>query len=302
MKKIAILGSANMDKVFTVGHMPVPGETIMAEGAMQNPGGKAANQAVASALQGGETYRIGAVGADADGDALLMSLQKAGVHTEGVAQLAGVPTGVANIIVSADGENMIVVNAGANGRMDGAQLEAAQDLYRGMDIGIAQLEIPLETVWKGVADMKAHGLMVLLNPSPACKIPAEVLRNVDILVPNETEMALMLAREPDIGGDDLPGFVRESGVGGIVMTLGPEGCCLATAEGVRRFPTTAVKAVDTTGAGDCFLGSMAAWLAQGDSLEEAIEKAMAAAAIAVTREGAQQAMPTRAEVLERIGK
>lgn len=298
MKKIAILGSANMDKVFSVAHMPVPGETIIADGEMHNPGGKAANQSVAAALQGAETYLIAAVGQDAEGDAIMASLQKAGVHTEGVARLAGVPTGVANIIVSADGENMIVNNQGANARMDVAQLAKAQDIYRGADIGIAQAEIPRDTVWKGLMDMKQQGLTVLFNPSPACDIPPEVLRHVDILVPNETEMESLLGHEPDFTGDELPRFVKETGVGAIVLTLGPEGCCLVTAEGVRRMPTTPVKAVDTTGAGDCFLGAMAAWLAQGDALEQAIEKAMAAAAIAVQREGAQQAMPTRQEVLE----
>ncbi|MDL2318871.1 ribokinase [Eubacteriales bacterium OttesenSCG-928-A19] len=295
-RSVVIIGSINMDKVYQVPHIPLAGETILSGSQMKNPGGKGANQAVAAALQGAKVHMIGCVGADDDGEALLRSLGNAGVYTDGVLRLEDTPTGIAMIVVADDGENTIVVSAGANARVDAGTLDQNDVLLREAGFGVVQLEIPHETAWLALRRLRAHGVATILNPSPACAIPDEALRNTDILVPNETEMRYLLGHDPDPAGEDLMAYARTKGLKAIVMTLGPEGCCLATPDAVRPFPCTPVRALDSTGAGDCFLGTMTAWLAGGHPLETAIEKAMAAAAIAVTRPGAQQAMPRREEI------
>lgn len=295
-KPVVVVGSINMDKVYQVAHIPLAGETILSHGYMRNPGGKGANQAVAAALQGADVRMIGCVGADDDGDALLHSLRRAGVHTGGVARLDDTPTGIAMIVVSDDGENTIVVNAGANARVDRSVLDHNDALLTSAGYGVVQLEIPHETAWLALRRLRGAGVATVLNPSPACPVPDEALRNTDILVPNETEMRYLLGHDPDLAGNELIEYARAKGIRAIVMTLGPDGCCLATQDAARMFPCTPVRAVDSTGAGDCFLGTMTAWLAEGHPLEKAIEKAMAAAAIAVARAGAQQSMPRREEI------
>lgn len=298
MKEVVVIGSANMDKVYRVAHIPVGGESIVASSQMYNPGGKGANQAVAAARQGADVSIVCGLGQDDDGDALVKSLVDMGVKADGISRFADAQTGIAMIVVADDGENMIVVSQGANSRVSEAVLSDHDALLRRVGIGILQMEIPHETVWAALSRLKAYGAMTILNPSPAAAIPDEALRNVDILVPNEMEMAYLLGGAPDLSSGALADYARAKGIGAIVMTLGPRGAALITAEGIRTFPCVPVKAVDSTGAGDCFLGTMAAWLAEDDPLEEAIRKAMKAAAIAVTREGAQQAMPSREEVLE----
>lgn len=295
-KPVVIIGSINMDKVYQVPHIPLAGETILSHGHMRNPGGKGANQAVAAALQGAQVRMIGCVGADDDGDALLLSLRRAGVHTDGIARIAGTPTGIAMIVVSDDGENTIVVNAGANACVDETVLDQNAAMLASAGYGVLQLEIPHETAWSALRRLRQAGVTTILNPSPACLLPDEALRDTDILVPNETEMRHLLGHDPNLAGHELSAYARAKGLKAIVMTLGPDGCCLATPETMRMFPCTPVRAIDSTGAGDCFLGAMTAWLAEGHPLGNAIEKAMAAAAIAVSRAGAQQSMPRREEI------
>ncbi len=294
MGKIAVVGSLNMDVSYRVAHIPAPGETILAQGVAKNPGGKGGNQAVAAAKMGAGVSMIGLTGDDADGEALRRSLAGAGVDTAFVGR-CGEPTGTAFICVSDAGENNIVVHAGANACVDARTLAEADACLRAAEMCVVQLEIPHETAWQALRRCRELGVFTVLNPSPACPVPDSVLRGLDLLVPNETEMEALLPGALDL--DALPGYAREKGVRRILMTLGDKGCCLATAEGVRRFPCTPVRAVDTTGAGDTFLGALCAMLAEGRALEEAIAIAQRAAAWAVTRPGAQQAMPCRENIL-----
>ncbi len=296
MGKIAVLGSLNMDTCCRVAHIPAPGETIMAKHAEKNPGGKGGNQAVAAAKMGADVVMIGCVGADADGEALRRSLQGAGVCTDSVENCAE-PTGSAFICVSDDAENNIVVHAGANACVDAAVLERERSSILSAQICVMQLEIPHETVWEALRQCKANGVTTVLNPSPVCEVPEEALKGLDVLVPNEMEMAMLLGHEADTETDELSRYVREKGIGCILMTKGEAGCCLATAQGVRCFGCEPVQAVDTTGAGDTFLGAFCAMIAENKPIEEAIAIAQRAAGWTVRHMGAQQAMPSRSDIL-----
>lgn len=291
MKKgIVVIGSANWDVVNRVPHIPAPGETISSRGMMMNEGGKGANQAVAAARLGAEVHMIACVGADKDGERMLESLSRSGVNTSGIRGVENMSTGTAYINVSDDGENCIVVLAGANAQLDTSRLDEQDELLKNAHIVINQLEVPLETVWESIYRAHRYGAITVLNPSPVHAVPDEVLRCVDILIPNEVEMAAMMDGSP-MTDEALSGFVRSKGVGMIVVTLGDEGCCIARPDGVLHLPCSKVHAVDTTGAGDTFLGAMAVKLDEGLPIEEAVRFAMKASAITVSRMGAQQAMP-----------
>ena len=291
MGRIVVIGSVNMDVSYRVAHIPAPGETIMASSVTKNPGGKGANQAVAAAKLGAEVAMVGCVGRDGDGEQLRGSLAGAGVHLSMLEQRADVPTGTAFINVSDDGENNLVVHPGANNCVDAALLERADDLISGAEILVAQLEIPHETVWKALRRGRELGVYTVLNPSPVAEIPDDVLDGLSMLIPNETEMAALLGHEADPESGDVHRFAAEKGICQILMTKGAEGCYLADREHTRHIPCKPVCAVDTTGAGDTFLGALCAMLARGSGMDRAIEIAQRASAYAVQRMGAQQAMP-----------
>lgn len=293
MADIVVIGSANMDTVYSVAHIPAPGETIISSGVMLNAGGKGANQAVAAGKLGGSTAFLGAVGADAAGDALRMSLSSANVNLDALIT-APEPTGSAFICVAASGENSIVVYPGANACVSAADVDAAQALIAGAKVCVMQLEVPHETIWHAAKVCKRHNVRVLLNPSPVTEIPDEVLAATDILVPNEHEAEALMGCAPD--GDSLRAFCAHKSIGRIVMTMGSHGVWSATRDEAKFYPCKKAVAVDTTGAGDCFLGALAAHIASGHDIDAAIRFAMAASAITVTRAGAQKAMPDLKEV------
>lgn len=291
MGKIVVIGSINMDVSYRVAHIPAPGETIMAKGVSKNPGGKGGNQAVAAAKLGGDVTMIGCVGKDGDGEALLRSLSGAGVDLSMIDERTDAPTGTAFINVSDDGENNIVVHPGANDCVDAAQIDRADELLAGAQIAAMQLEIPHETVWKTVRRCRELGVFTVLNPSPMTAIPDDVLCGLDLLLPNETEMAALLGHEADPLSGDVQRYAKEKGIRCILMTKGPEGCYLVNDEGTKHIPCAPVQAMDTTGAGDTFLGALCAMLSKGQTMEEAIAVAQKASAYAVQRMGAQQSMP-----------
>ena len=281
---IVVIGSANYDTVYTVERIPAPGETVRSKGVMQNAGGKGANQAVAAGKLGGDAAFIGAVGRDAAGAALKASLAGAGVELSALSELAE-PTGSAFICVADSGENSIVIYPGANACVDEALIDAHAQLIAGAKACVMQLAVQL---------CAASGVAVLLNPSPVADIPADVLAAVDVLVPNEHEAAQLLGVEPDAAA--LSAYCARTGVKRVVMTMGSHGVWSATRAQARFYPCNRVRAVDTTGAGDCFLGALAARLSRGYDMDAAIRFAMAASAITVARPGAQQAMPGLSEV------
>lgn len=293
MADIVVIGSANYDTVYTVERIPAPGETVRSKGVMQNAGGKGANQAVAAGKLGGDAAFIGAVGRDAAGAALKASLAGAGVELSALSELAE-PTGSAFICVADSGENSIVIYPGANACVNEALIDAHAQLIAGAKACVMQLEVPLEAIWHAVQLCAASGVAVLLNPSPVADIPADVLAAVDVLVPNEHEAAQLLGVEPDAAA--LSAYCARTGVKRVVMTMGSHGVWSATRAQARFYPCNRVRAVDTTGAGDCFLGALAARLSWGYDMDAAIRFAMAASAITVARPGAQQAMPGLSEV------
>lgn len=300
--RIAVIGSINMDMVVQVDTMPAPGETVHGSNFTTSPGGKGANQAVAAARLGGDVTLIGQVGSDAFADDLLQSLREAGVQTGHVRQAPG-PSGCAVILVDGAGRNSIAVVAGANGTLLPAAVEAAREGWQGAAIILAQLEIPLETVLHVARAASAAGIPFLLDPAPAQALPADLLRLVTWLTPNETECATLLRGS---AGDASAAPLEESvaaqrllslGPRNVVLKLGARGVYLAGADIEGTFvPAPAVKAVDTTAAGDAFNGAFACALAEGMAPVAAAQFACRVAAVSVTRPGAQASMPHRHEL------
>ncbi|MET9258735.1 ribokinase [Amycolatopsis sp. NPDC004079] len=286
--RVAVVGSANVDLVVDVPRQPRGGETVLGGDVRRSPGGKGANQAVAAALAGGaETTFLGAFGVDDGAEFLLASLTKAGVRTDLVSRVDSA-TGTAFIMVSPDGENSIVVAPGANSRLSLAETQLER--IASADVVLAQLEIPLEAVTAAAAARRSGARMVL-NAAPSRPLPD---LDLDVLIVNEHEAA-DLAGTP--GSPEELARTLQQRAPAVVITLGAAGCVVAEAE-IVHLPGFRVSPVDTTGAGDTFCGVLAAVLAEGRPLREAAERAGAAAALAVTRPGAQSAVPTAAEVAE----
>lgn len=289
---LAVLGSINMDVVLRAGHLPAPGETVIATGVTRQPGGKGANQAIAAARAGASVAMIGAVGDDADGAACLAALRDAGVDHRGVVALAGVPTGVAHIVVDDRGENQIVVAGGANGSVPGGSGVAA-------DILLAQLEVPTAAIAAFFRSRRA-GVWAILNAAPVRADAREAIAAADLVVVNEVELAALARAAPPESPDAviaMAGAARDRADLHIVVTLGAAGSVLVGPDGATAYPAVPVDVVDSTGAGDCFCGYLAAGLAAGRGLDESIRLAHRAAALAVGRPGAAPAMPFLREVI-----
>jgi ribokinase len=295
---ILVVGSANTDLVVSVPHIPAPGETILGGDVATIPGGKGANQAVAAARMGGSVTFIARVGDDAYGAAAIAGYQKDGIDTTYIAETSGVPSGIALITVDrTTGQNAIVVAPGANAHLSPADVEQADAAFAGASIVIASLEIPIETVLRAAELASANRVPFLLNPAPAQTLPPALLALTGILTPNETEAAQILGVAPDILSPSvLAERLLALGVENVVVTIGKEGAVIATGDGTESVPGLPVQAVDTVAAGDCFTGALAVRLAFGDALVDAVRYANAAAALKVTRHGAQPGIPTATEV------
>ena len=296
-RPVLVIGSLNMDLIATCARLPAPGETVPGTGFATLPGGKGANQAVAAARLGARTFMAGCVGADPFGAALRADLAAAGVDIAHVAEVPG-PTGTALIAVDAAGANQIVVVPGANAATDPARIDRALAAVPGPGILLLQHEIPSASVAHAVRAGHAAGWFVLLNPAPARPVPAGVMGAIDLIAPNETEAALLLGHPLRTAEDAAAGARALCALGAraALITLGAAGAVYADAGGVRTQPPVAVRAVDTTGAGDAFLGALATVLAAGSRIDEALGFAAAAAALSVTRPGAQASLPARRDV------
>ncbi|QOJ16999.1 MAG: ribokinase [Phycisphaeraceae bacterium] len=298
--RIAVLGSINMDLVIRAPRLPKPGETLLGAALASHPGGKGANQAVAAARLGATVSLIGCVGSDAHGRTLLDALAREGVDITHVREVTDHPTGAALITVDAQGENTIVVAPGANGQVSGADLDAAAEIIASADILVTQLEIPFTIVQQAI-DLAHHcGRQVLLNAAPAQPLSEAFLQTVDLLVVNEQEARLIGGCSESDPSERLAGLLRERGRGPVVVTRGAKGVVSCNRVGcVLHQDAFAVKAVDSTAAGDAFCGALAVAVAEkrlGEELQDAIRFANAAGALSVTRVGAQASLPTRAEV------
>lgn len=299
-KPIVVVGSINMDLVANTPRIPVAGQTLIGTDFTTTPGGKGANQAVAVARLGYPVEMIGAVGDDVFGDALLKNLASAGVGVGSVARVAG-PSGVAPILVAANGENSIVVVPGANGKVAAAMVDERADLIGKAGMVLCQLELPLETVSHTIEVCAKANIPVMLDPAPAAELPERIWKQVAWFTPNETEAALYVGG--GLSAEDAAKKLLQAGVRGVVLKRGSEGAYVAAADGEARWVRAfQVEAVDMVAAGDCFNGAFAVALLEGRDPFEAARFASAAAAISVTRRGAQASMPTRAEVDRFLGE
>ena len=298
--KILVVGSANTDMVISAEHFPQPGETMMGHSFMTNHGGKGANQVVAAARLEGDTAFIGKVGDDQFGHSTIEMMKQEGIDVTGLTVTSEQPSGVALITTVASGENSIIIDSGANGVLSPADIQAAEGLFENAGIVLLQLETPVDTVTEAAALGKKHGAYVVLNPAPAPKepLPEALLKNVDLLIPNETEAGYISG--VNISGDeDIPAAMMEIqklGVKDVIITVGSRGVCARIDGEVVNVPAFKVKAVDTTAAGDTFCGALCVALANGKPLVEAIRFGCKASSISVTRRGAQMSMPRLSEI------
>jgi len=296
-KPIVVVGSINMDLVARAERIPLVGETVHSSDFQMHPGGKGANQAVAAARLGYPVRMIGRVGSDTFGEELLAQLVRSGVDATGMRNSKG-PSGVAMIAVAPNGDNAIVVTPGANALVTPKDVDENVDAIREAGVVLSQLEIPLETVQHLGGVCARLGVALILDPSPARALPAVLLRNVSWLTPNETEIACCVAEmkiTPNLQSPEvMDALVKRCG--GVVLKMGSRGANLATKDGERHHVNPfSVDAVDTTAAGDAFNGAFAVGLMLGKSPVESAQFAAAAAAVSVTRAGAQLSMPTMEE-------
>jgi len=295
MKKLVVIGSSNMDLVVTTECFPTPGQTVMGRRFMTNFGGKGDNQAVAAALLGGDVTFICKVGDDSYGQEMIEKFQKDGIDTRHVTRTDKAATGIAIITVDAKGENTIVVASGANGLLTSEDIRKAEDDITGADVLLMQLETPLEPLVTAAQMAHDKGKMVILNPAPAPQepLPLDLLRNIDLIIPNETEAALITGVEvKDHESAKLAMLaLKKLGVKDAMITVGSNGVLAFENDEVIQIPACMVKAVDTTAAGDTFCGALCVALCEGKSRRDAITFANKAAAYTVQHEGAQCAMP-----------
>lgn len=296
--RITVLGSINMDLVFAAPRMPALGETVTGSAFRQVSGGKGANQAVAAARQGGEVAFVGMVGADVFGSAALRNLTADGIDC-GAIGIADLPTGVAGILVDGAGANSIVVVAGANEALTVERVEAAADRIAASKWLICQLESPVASVVKAFEIARAAGVRIVFNPAPApAALPDSLIAGVDVLVVNETEagqLSRVAVNDADTAAE-AAAMLRSRGAATVLVTMGEKGVLVADGPVARLLPALRVKAVDTTAAGDTFVGALTVSLGRGAAIDVAVGEAQAAAAVSVTRMGAQSSIPTREEV------
>ena len=312
--EVVVVGSLNVDLFVHAPRLPRPGETLIGTRFATDQGGKGANQAVAAARLGARVAMLGRVGRDAHGQRMLDALRREGIALAGVGEDATEPTGVAAISVAADGENCIVVVPGANHALAPAHVEAQAAVIAAARIVVLQLETPMAAVTQALRLARAAGVTTLLNAAPAAELSDEQLALIDWLVVNEGEAAQLLgatvaAASPEDVVRTTPAATAQAGAAAqalrargprhVVVTLGAAGLVHASAAGVLALGAPRVTAIDTTGAGDTFVGVLAAGLARGLAAPAALRWGQAAAALAVTRHGTQVAMPTRAEVVAR---
>ena len=297
-KSIIVVGSSNTDMVIQTNKFPVPGETLLGGKFFLFPGGKGANQAVAAARLGGLVTFIAKVGNDIFGEQALQQFKNEGILTEFIISDPSNPSGVALITVDAKGENTIVVAQGANGALTSEDIQKANKEFENTSIVLMQLEIPLDAVIHTAKLATQHGKKVILNPAPARQLPDTLLKELFIITPNESETEALLGIEiTDMNAVHAAAKkLHDKGVAHVIITLGSEGAYLYNAEGGQHIPTTKVKPEDSTAAGDVFNGALAVAISEGKSVSEAIQFANRAAAISVTRMGAQASAPFRNEL------
>ena len=298
--KITIVGSSNTDMIIQVPRIPKPGETILGGVFNTAAGGKGANQAVAAARAGGKVTFVARVGNDMFGEQAVEGFKRDNINIDYIITDPDAPSGVAEIFVAEDGENSIAVASGANARLSPEDVSAAEKAIANADVLVMQLESPLETVKAAAKLAQEHGVTVILNPAPAQQLPDDLLKNISILTPNESEAELLsgIFVKDEKTAELAANALRARGVEIVIITMGASGVYIASDElsGVQY--GFKVNPVDTTAAGDVFNGALAVGLAQGQSLKDAVQFAQAAAALSVTKLGAQPSAPTAQQIRE----
>src|ERR1700681_2292384 len=294
--RIAVVGSANVDMTTFADHFPKPGETIFGQRFDLGFGGKGANQAVAARLCGSEVYMVARVGDDLFGPSTIKNFEKLASDARQVLQVSGVSSGVAPIFVEPSGQNRIIVVKGANETLKPADVDAAADTLKKVDCIVLQFEIPLETVYYTIKFARKNGIRCILNPAPAQPVDLAGLDGLDYFVPNEHE-AESISGKPVRNVDDAKQCATAllaSGIRGVIITLGSNGSLLAAGNGMTHVPAFNVKSVDSTGAGDAFIGSFATFLGEGQPELEAIKRANLYAGLSTTGVGTQKSFYDRA--------
>jgi len=294
--RIAVVGSANIDLTTFTDRFPKPGETIFGQSFDLGFGGKGANQAVASRLCGADVFMVARVGSDLFGPATIKNFKNLGIDATHVKEIAGVSSGVAPIFVEPNGQNRIFVVKGANDLLKPADVDAAADLLKTVDCMVLQFEIPLETVYYAVSFAHKNGIRCIVNPAPAQPVDLAALAGLDYFVPNESE-AETISGSPVRNVDDAKKCAKKllsGGVKRVILTLGANGSLLAGHDGMEHIPAFSVKSIDSTGAGDAFIGSFAVFLGEGLPEREAVKRANLYAGLSTTGVGTQKSFYDRA--------
>jgi ribokinase len=294
--RIAVVGSANIDLTTFTNQFPKPGETIFGQRFDLGFGGKGANQAVAARLCGAEVFMVARVGSDLFGPATIENFRKQGIDPTHVKQVDGLSSGVAPIFVEPNGQNRILVVKGANDALKPADVDEAAETLKSADCIVLQFEIPVATVYYTIEFARKHGIRCILNPAPAQPVDLGALKDLDYFVPNETE-AETITGLPVKNVDDAKKCAEKFVAGGIrrvIITLGTNGSLLSTREGSEHVPPFAVNAIDSTGAGDAFIGSFAVFLGEGVPEKEAVRRANLYAGLSTTGVGTQKSFYDRA--------
>jgi ribokinase len=296
--RVCVVGSTNIDLTFRTPRLPRPGETLAGHGFHLGHGGKGGNQAVMAARLGAHVTLVSRVGRDAFGTHALANYRAAGIDTCHVHADDGLPSGMAAILVDDQARNCILIVPGANQKLTPADVRKAIVPLQSASVLLCQLEVPLETTLEAFRLARAAGLRTVLNPAPAAPLPDELLRLTDLCVPNETELELLTGRPvrtPD-EAEAAARLLHLPATATVIVTLGARGALVVGPKGREQIPAPAVEALDSTGAGDAFVGSLGVYLAEGRPLPEAVRRACAVAALSVTRPGTQASYPSLAEV------
>jgi ribokinase len=298
MGRVVVLGSSNVDLTVIASHLPAPGETVLGHTFVTGPGGKGSNQAIGARRLGADVTFVTKVGDDRAGADLRALLQYEGIPLAGVLTTMDAPTGIALIVVDDDGRNMIAVAPGANATLSPADVAAVPGLFDGASHLLCQLESPIETVLAATTAASASGVVVVLDPAPARGLHDGVYPLIDVMTPNQTELAALTGMPIDTESavEAAARRLLERGIGTVVATLGDRGCMAVRPGDTLRMPARAVRAVDTTGCGDAFDAGLVTGLAAGLGLPDALDLATRAGAFCATRRGVLEGLPSRSDL------